>query len=133
MTSVPGSDLLGRVEMYGWGLSGVLTLTALVAGYPLVASGCAIGGALSVLHFKWLRLFLTAVVDPHTRQRYRRLTKLVMGAYVAKYLVITGVVYLLFRYRIVYPLGFLGGLSAIFVAICVAGLMPPKPLVEHED
>jgi ATP synthase I chain len=115
------SELLWRVERYGWVLTGLLTVGALVARYPLVASGCALGGALSVLHFKWLAMFLTAVVDPQKRP-YGRITKIVLGAYLAKYLIITGVIYLLFRYGVVEPLGFLGGLSVIFVAICVAGL-----------
>jgi hypothetical protein len=125
------SELLRRVEYYGWVLTGLLTIGALVARYPLVASGCAIGGALSVLHFKWLRMFLSAVVDPQ-RCRYSRLTKIALGAYLAKYLIITGVVYMLFRYGAVEPLGFLGGLSVIFVAICVAGLVRLSPLKEPQ-
>jgi hypothetical protein len=125
------SELLRRIEWYGWGLTGLLTIGALVARYPLVASGCAIGGALSVLHFKWLALFLTAVVDPQKRA-HSRIKKVALGAYLAKYLIITGVVYLLFRYSVVEPLGFLGGLSAIFVAICVAGLQRSKPLGEPQ-
>jgi hypothetical protein len=88
---------------------------------------------LSVLHFKWLALFLTAMVAPHTQQRYRRITKIVLGAYIAKYLIITGVVYLLFRYRVVDPLGLLGGLSVIFIAICAAGIKPPKPRIKRQD
>jgi ATP synthase I subunit len=115
------SQLLRHVEWYGWGLTGLLTVGALIARQPLVASGCALGGALSVLHFKWLAMFLTAVVDPSQRPE-RRIEKLVFGAYLAKYLVITGVVYLLFRYHIVEPLGLLAGLSVVFVAICGAGL-----------
>ncbi len=121
------SDLLRRVERYAWALTGLLTVGALVARYPLVASGCAIGGALSVLHFKWLAMFLTAVVDPQKRPN-SRIKQLALGAYLAKYLIITGVVYLLFRYGVVEPLGFLGGLSVIFVAICCAGLQRSKQL-----
>jgi hypothetical protein len=109
-------------------LTALLTVGALLAGYPLVASGCAIGGALSVLHFKWLSLFLTAVVDPARRQHYGRIKKIALAAYLAKYLIISGVVYLLFRYRVVDPLGFLAGLSVIFLGICCAGLHRPKPL-----
>lgn len=116
------SELLRRVEWYGWALTGLLTLGALVARYPLVASGCALGGALSMLHFKWLAMFLTAMVDPHKRPD-SRIKKVVLGAYLAKYLIIAGVVYLLFRYGVVEPLGFLGGLSVLFVAICIAGLV----------
>jgi hypothetical protein len=119
------ADLLRRVEWYGWALTSLLTVGALVARYPLVASGCAIGGALSVLHFKWLAMFLTAVVDPQTRPN-SRIKQLVLGAYLAKYLIISGVVYLLFRYGVVEPLGFLGGLSVIVVAICGAGLRRSK-------
>lgn len=126
------SDLLKRIEYYGWALTGVLTLVALVAGHPLVASGCAIGGALSVLHFKWLAMFLTAVVDPQRRQRYSRIKKIALGAYLAKYLIITGVVYLLFRYGVVEPLGFLGGLSVIFLAICFAGIQRSKQIGEPQ-
>jgi hypothetical protein len=125
------SELLRRVEWYGWVLTGLLTVGALVARYPLVASGCAIGGALSVLHFKWLAMFLTAIVDPQ-RRPYSRIKKVALGAYLAKYLIITGVVYLLFRYGVVEPLGFLGGLSVIFVAICVAGLRRSKRLGEPQ-
>jgi ATP synthase I chain len=125
------SELLRRVEWYGWVLTGLLTVGALVARYPLVASGCAIGGALSVLHFKWLAMFLTAVVNPQKRP-YSRIKKVALGAYLAKYLIITGVVYLLFRYGVVEPLGFLGGLSVIFVAICGAGLQRSKPLGEQQ-
>jgi ATP synthase I chain len=126
-----GTELLRRIERYGWMMTGLLTVGALVARYPLVASGCALGGALSVLHFKWLAMFLTAVVDPHKRPT-SRIKKLALGAYLAKYLIITGVVYLLFRYAVVEPLGFLGGLSVIFVAICVAGLQRSKPLGEPQ-
>jgi ATP synthase I chain len=125
------SELLRRVEWYGWVLTGLLTVGALAARYPLVASGCAIGGALSVLHFKWLAMFLTAVVDPQ-RRSYSRIKKVALGAYLAKYLIITGVVYLLFRYRVVEPLGFLSGLSVLFVAICCAGLQRSKQLGEPQ-
>jgi hypothetical protein len=133
MTAVAGdSDLLRRIERYGWALTGLLTVGALIARAPLVASGCAIGGALSVLHFKWLALFLTAVVDPQRRQRYSRLKKIALAAYLAKYLVIAGVVYVLFRYGVVDPVGFLGGLSVIFVGICLAGFHRPKHLSEPQ-
>jgi hypothetical protein len=125
------SELLRRVEWYGWALTGLLTVGALVAGYPLVASGCAIGGALSVLHFKWLAMFLTAMVDPQRRPD-SRIKKVVLGAYLAKYLIISGVVYLLFRYGVVEPLGFLGGLSVLFVAICGAGLARSSQLREPQ-
>jgi ATP synthase I chain len=126
------SDLLRRIERYGWALTGVLTVGALVTGYPLVASGCALGGALSVLHFKWLAMFLSAVVDPHRRQRYSRIKKIALGAYLAKYLIITGIVYLLFRYGVVEPLGFLGGLSVIFLGICLAALHGSKQISEPQ-
>ena len=122
-------ELLRRIEWYGWALTALLTLAALVARYPLIASGCALGGALSVLHFKWLALFLTAVVDPHKRP-YSRLRKVALGAYLAKYLIIGGVVYLLFRYGVVEPWGFLGGLSVIFLGICLAGIPHGKHIAE---
>ena len=112
--------LLRRIEWYGWGLTGLLTMVALVMRAPLVASGLAIGGVLSVLHFKWLAFFLTAVVTPQPHP-YSRTKKVVLGTYLAKYLVIGGVVYGLFRYRLVDPLAFLGGLSVIFLGICIAG------------
>jgi arginine exporter protein ArgO len=124
------SDLLRRVERYGWALTGVLTVAALIARDPLVASGCAIGGALSVLHFKWLALFLTAVVDPQRRQRYSQLKKIAVGAYIAKYLIIAAVVSLLFRYGVVDPVGFLGGLSVIFLGICLAALHRSRHISE---
>jgi arginine exporter protein ArgO len=124
------SDLLRRVERYGWALTGVLTVAALIARDPLVASGCAIGGALSVLHFKWLALFLTAVVDPQRRQRYSQLKKIAVGAYIAKYLIIAAVVSLLFRYGVVDPVGFLGGLSVIFLGICLAALHRSRRISE---
>jgi ATP synthase I chain len=123
------SELLRRIEWYGWALTGLLTLAALVARHPLIASGCALGGALSVLHFKWLALFLTAVVDPH-RRPYSRIRKVALGAYLAKYLIITGVVYVLFRYGVVEPWGFLGGLSVIFLGICLAGIPHAKHIAE---
>jgi ATP synthase I chain len=133
MTTVEGdADLLRRIERYGWTLTGLLTVGALIARAPLVASGCALGGALSVLHFKWLALFLTAVVDPQRRQRYGQLKKIVLGAYVAKYLIIVGVVYLLFRYGVVDPVAFLGGLSVIFVGICLAGFHRAKHVGEPQ-
>ena len=123
------SELLRRIEWYGWALTALLALAALVARYPLIASGCALGGALSVLHFKWLALFLTAVVDPHKRP-YSRLRKVALGAYLAKYLIIGGVVYLLFRYGVVEPWGFLGGLSVVFLGICLAGIPHAKHIAE---
>jgi hypothetical protein len=105
-------------------------VAALIARDPLVASGCAIGGALSVLHFKWLALFLTAVVDPQRRQRYSQLKKIAVGAYIAKYLIIAAVVSLLFRYGVVDPVGFLGGLSVIFLGICLAALHRSRHISE---
>jgi len=115
------AGLLGRIEWYGWGITGLLTVGALIARSPLVASGFAIGGALSVLHFKWLALFFTAMVTPQGRP-YNRIKKVALAAYVAKYLIIGGFVYLLFRYGVVDPLAFLGGLSVLFVSICIAGV-----------
>jgi hypothetical protein len=128
---VGDSGLLKRVEWYGWVLTGMLSLAAFVAGYPLVGRGCAIGGILSVLHFKWLALFLTALVDPQKR-RYSGITKVALGAYIAKYLIIAGIVYVLFRYHVVEPLGFLGGLSVLFLAICLAGIRRPRQLSEPQ-
>lgn len=125
------SGILRHIEWYGWALTGLLTLGALVARYPLVASGFAIGGALSVLHFKWLVLFLTAMVTPEKRQ-YSRIRKVVLAAYLAKYLIICGAVYLLFRYRVVDPLAFLGGLSVIFVGICIAGIQHSMQALERQ-
>jgi len=124
-------ELLKRVEWYGWVLTGLLTIGAMMARYPVVASGCAIGGVLSVLHFKWLAMFLSAIVDQQSRP-YSRIKKVALGAYLAKYLIITGVVYLLFRYGVVEPWGFLGGLSVIFVAICVAGLARSNQVRESQ-
>jgi ATP synthase I subunit len=116
------SALLRRVEWYGWVFTGLLTIGAMMARYPLVASGCAIGGALSMLHFKGLAMFLSAIIDQQ-RRPYSRIKKIALGAYLAKYLIIIGVVSLLFKYGVVEPVGLLGGLSVIFVAICVAGLV----------
>jgi hypothetical protein len=76
-------------------------------------------------------MFLTAVVDPQKRP-VSRIKKLVLGAYLAKYLIIVGAVYLLFGYGVVEPLGFLGGLSVIFVAVCCAGLLGSKRLGEPQ-
>jgi hypothetical protein len=101
--------------------TGVIVLSVLIASTPRMALSCALGGAFSMLHFKCLALFLTAVVDPHKRPD-SRIKKLAFGAYFAKYFIIGGLVYLLLRYGVVEPLGFLGGLAVIFVAICVAGL-----------
>ena len=115
------SGILQRIEWYGWGMTGLLTLGALIMRYPLVASGFALGGALSVLHFKWLAFFLTTVVTPQKRP-YSRIKKVVLAAYLAKYLLVGGTVYLLFRYGMVDPLAFLAGLSVIFVGICIAGI-----------
>jgi hypothetical protein len=84
-----------------------------------------------MLHFKCLALFLTAVVDPRKRPE-GRIKKLAFGAYFAKYFIIGGLVYLLFRYGVVEPVGFLSGLSVIFVAICLAGLQRAKPLGEPQ-
>ncbi len=125
------SQLLRRVAWYGWTMTGLLMLGALIARAPRIASSCALGGAFSMLHFKCLVMFLTAVIDPHKRPD-SRIKKLAFGAYFAKYFIITGLVYLLFRYGVVEPLGFLGGLSVIFVAICLAGLQRSKPLGEPQ-
>jgi len=128
---VGDSALLRRIEWYGWALTGLFAVGTLLAGLPLVAAGCAIGGALSVLHFKWLALFLTSVVNPQKRG-YSRITKVALAAYMVKYLIIIGVVYLLFRYGVVEPFGFLGGLSVVFLAICFAGIQRPKHLSEPQ-
>jgi hypothetical protein len=124
------AGMLRRIEWYGWGMTALLTLGAGVAGRPLVASGFAIGGALSVLHFKWLALFLTYVLAPQ-KVVYNRIKKIVVAAYLAKYFIICGVVYVLFKYSLVEPLAFLGGLSVVFVAICVTALHYSVQAVER--
>jgi hypothetical protein len=121
------SELLQRVVWYGWTMTGVLVVGTLIAGSAQIASGCALGGAFSMLHFKCLAMFLTAVVNPHKRPE-SRIKKLAFAAYFAKYFIIGALVYLLFRYGVVEPLGFLGGLSVIFVAICLAGVQRSKLL-----
>jgi hypothetical protein len=55
-----------------------------------------------------------------------------LGAYLAKYLIITGVVYVLFRYGVVEPLGFLGGLSVVFLGICFAGIQRSRQMSEPQ-
>lgn len=125
------TDILWRIECYAWALTGVLTLGALVAGYPLVAAGVGLGGVLSVLHFKWLAFFLTAVLLPQKRP-YSRIKKVVFGAYFAKYVILGGTVYLLFRFGLVDPFGFLGGLSMIFLGICIVGVQHSMQVLQRQ-
>jgi hypothetical protein len=125
------SALLRRVEWYGWVFTGLLTIGAMMARYPLVASGCAIGGVLSMLHFKGLTMFLSAIID-QPRRPYSRIKKIALGAYLAKYLILIGVISLLFKYGVVEPVGLLGGLSVIFAAICVAGLVRSNQIREPQ-
>jgi hypothetical protein len=125
------ADILRRIEWYGWAFTAVPTLVAFVSGYLMVAAGLGVGGSLSVLHFKWLAFFLTAVVMPDKRP-YSRMKKIVLGAYAAKYLILGGTVYLLFRYGLVDPVAFLGGLSVIFLAICVGGIRHSMHVLERQ-
>jgi hypothetical protein len=124
--------ILRRIEWYAWTLTGLLTVGALVVGYPLVAAGLGLGGGLSVLHFKWLAFFLTAVLMPQKRPS-SRIHKVVFGAYLLKYLLLGGTVYLLFRFGVVDPLGFLGGLSVIFVGICIVGIQHSMQLLQRPE
>jgi hypothetical protein len=62
-----------------------------------------------------------------------RIHKVVFGAYLLKYLLLGGTVYLLFRFGVVDPLGFLGGLSVIFVGICIVGIQHSMQLLQRPE
>jgi len=86
-------------------MTGLLTVGALIARYPLVASGCAlVERSVCCISNGW-RCFLAAVVDPYKRpdSRIKKASVRRLSRQIPLY---HRVVYLLFRYGIVEPLGF---------------------------
>jgi hypothetical protein len=99
---------------------------ALAAGSLLFRSlpmtlGVVLGGLVVILNFRWLRRLIERALT-----KKGGLKKALYAEYALKLILFLGVVGVVVYYRKslwdVDPLGFLVGLSTVFIAICVEGL-----------
>ena len=111
-------DSIERTNLY---VAGVLCAGSLVFASLPVTLGVGLGALIVVVNFRWLRRLVERAMAKRERAK-----KTLYGEYALKLLlslaVPCGVIYyrkLLFDLD---PLGFVVGLSTVFIAICVEGL-----------
>ncbi|MBI3092055.1 MAG: ATP synthase subunit I [Candidatus Tectomicrobia bacterium] len=122
MTKTPGergrTRLLRTLERHGWIWLGVLVGATLLWGHWEAAARLALGGAISVLNFRWLCFFYQHVLP----RRSRRLHLLAGLGYLARYVVIGFLLYLALSKNTVELLALIAGLSLMVFVIPGVGL-----------
>ncbi|MFQ5691544.1 MAG: ATP synthase subunit I [Nitrospinota bacterium] len=109
-------------ERCGWGLVPVAGGLAYAAGGISAAEGVVLGGALGLLNFRLMKVYLGRVL-----RRGRRPPGWMHAAYVAKFGVLALVLAAAFRYAGPHPRGVFAGFSVLVVALIWAGLSSSGP------
>ena len=110
-------DSIERTNLY---VAGVLCAGSLFFTSLSVTIGVALGAAIVVVNFRWLRRLVERAMD-----KGRKARKTLYGEYALKFLLFLAIPCGAIYYRKMLfdldPLAFIVGLSTVFVAICVEG------------
>ena len=106
------------IERQGWILAAVLLTARLAFRSTAVTGGVALGAALALLNFRWLRRFVETLVASGERKpgAWRILL------YLLKYLVTGVAIFVAIKYDLADAFALLAGVSVIFPAICWEGI-----------
>lgn len=116
--AVGGLDLR-LVEKWALVFLAAVALGSLMLGYRSLAAGFAVGGAISIINFKWLGFFYGRVL-PRGSSRLRFFAILF---YIGRYLAIGAALYLVISRGIASGISLLIGLSMIYLVVAFFGLL----------
>jgi hypothetical protein len=107
----------GRIVRLMFLLAVVLTLGALVRFGAVVAAGFAVGCAIAILNFHWLKRVVSALADRATGSGERQRSTGVVLRFLLRYLLVAAVAYAIFRVSTASLYGLLAGLFLPVAAI----------------
>ena len=107
-----------RIERKGWILAGALLAASLAFRSSAVTGGAALGAALALLNFRWLRRFVEGLLS--SGERRPGIWRISM--YLLKYLFTGVAIFVAIKYDAVDVYALLAGVSVIFPAICWEGI-----------
>jgi hypothetical protein len=108
----------GTIERKGWILSGALLAASLAFRSSDVTGGVALGAALVLLNFRWLRRFVKSLVSSGERKP----GSWGIFIYLLKYLFAGVAIFVGIKYHVVDAYALLAGVPVIFPAICWEGI-----------
>lgn len=117
VTEVKQDSRLASIEKKNLMILPVLTLGSIWCQSPRVTLGVLLGGGIAILNF-WL---LRRIIQGGLRSRENRPAFAI--SYVLKFTALAVVVYLIVCFHVVDALGFVIGLSTLFVSIALDGFM----------
>jgi hypothetical protein len=107
-----------RIARRAWVLTAVLCLGSLWFRSLKVTYGVALGGALAILNFLWLRSFVETLI----LKKKGALRKLDVAFYTLKYVITGLIIFLVVKESLVNIFGLLAGLLVVIMVIVSAGL-----------
>lgn len=114
------NESLARVRRMAIGCVLVAVIVSLFVASWRVSSGLALGGALSLLNFRWLAASLKELFDESEISGLRARVR--VGAYVWRYFFIAGVVGIAYYFNLVSITATLAGLCSFVVAVFLEAL-----------
>ena len=109
----------GRIVRLMFGLAVVLTAAVLVRFGAAVGVGFAVGCAIGILNFHWLKRVVSALADRATGSGKRQRSTGVVLRFLLRYLLVAAAAYVIFRVSITSLYGLLAGLFLPVAAILI--------------
>ena len=107
-----------RIEHAAWAAAALMLLTSILWRSPQITAGVALGSLISILSFRWLRKFVSALLSSG---RSRPPLLLVILNF-SKYLIMGVALFFAIKYDLVNAIALLVGVSVIFLAVCWEGI-----------
>lgn len=110
---------LKRVEKWAWISLALASAASLALGHLALAAGFAIGGAISIMNYKWLGFFYGRVL----LRGSRCLRFFAILSYIGRYLVVGAALYLVISRGLANMVSLLVGISAIYLVVAFFGFL----------
>jgi len=107
-----------KIERAAWAAAALMLLASFFWRSPQVTGGVALGALLSILSFRWLRKFVSALLSSG---RSRPPLLLVILNF-SKYLIMGVALFIAIKYDLANAIALLAGVSVIFLAVCWEGI-----------
>lgn len=107
-----------KIERAAWVAAALMLLASILWRSPQVTGGVALGALLSILSFRWLRKFASALLSSG---RSRPPLFLVILNF-SKYLIMGVALFFAIKYDLANAIALLVGVSVIFLAVCWEGI-----------
>ena len=107
-----------KIERAAWVAAALMLLASILWRSPQVTGGVSLGALLSILSFRWLRKFASALLSSG---RSRPPLFLVILNF-SKYLIMGVALFFAIKYDLANAIALLVGVSVIFLAVCWEGI-----------